>query len=156
MTIESIIDLLKDQRINLDIKCDNHSIPGYTTQHILLNNKSITITRDSVQVINQYSDFTYFFGIDNVKQYCSLNSKKELFLLSSSIYKRTLKFTRTFNYIGFKIDDIIQLDTFNKVLLERMDEFEVIKDNKLDLISLNSLFDYYNQDFKLKVWSEFL
>ena len=156
MTIESIIDLFKDQRINLDIKCDNHSIPGYTTYTILLNNKSITITRDSVQVINQYIDFTYFFGIDNVKQYCSVDSKEELFLLVSSIFKRTLKFTRTFNYIGFKIDDIIQLDTFNKVLLERMDEFEVIKDNKLDLISLNSLFDYYNQDFNLKVWSEFL
>lgn len=30
---------------------------------------------------------------------------------------------------------------------DRLEEFDVIKDNKLDLISLNSLFDYYGKEF---------
>lgn len=48
--------------------------------------------------------------------------------------------------IFYPIDDDVYKEKF-KDILDRLDEFEVIKDkNKLDLISLNSLYDYYLQD----------
>lgn len=45
------------------------------------------------------------------------------------------------------IDEQITKTTM-KELIERMEEFEVVKDgNKLDLISMNSVYDYYDVEF---------
>lgn len=40
-----------------------------------------------------------------------------------------------------------KLNQFEKELSDRLEEFNVIKDNRLDLISLNSLYDFYNLPF---------
>lgn len=56
------------------------------------------------------------------------------------------------NYVIEELLDIIQgkLGLSKKDLTERLEEFDVIKNEKIDLISLNHLFDYLGKDYNVE------
>lgn len=63
--------------------------------------------------------------------------------LCEELYNRIDKIYKLTHKILYDISVIVGINEVN----DRIEEFDVIKDNKLDLISLNSLFDYYGKEF---------
>lgn len=62
--------------------------------------------------------------------------------LKLRVYKELTRIYDRSEYLKRKLSFIPKED-----LLERLEEFEVIKDNQIDMISLNNLYDFYNKKF---------
>lgn len=63
--------------------------------------------------------------------------------LCTELYNRIAKIYNLTNKVVCDVNLIVGINE----IYDRLEEFDVIKDNKLDLISLNSLFDYYGKEF---------
>lgn len=134
MNPQEYIELFKKQNFNFDIK-------KFEARHILLICNEVSV----------YSDGRIMIG--DVKYFPNYHSLIfDLFLELDRIYYNNQKLVSFINYnmnrnLPYEMYDNLQLDTINSIL-ERIEEFEIIKNNNIDLISLNSLFDFLNIKFK--------
>lgn len=67
------------------------------------------------------------------------------YLLLSQLYERVSIINHNNNHFR---ELLHELKLSEKELLERIEEFEVVKNGKIDLISLDSLFDFYKVPIK--------
>lgn len=81
--------------------------------------------------------------IDFDSYYHNQSILQEFYLLIERICYLNVKFLRIKNDLKFELNKSLM----SSDLPNRFEEFEVIKDQSIDLISLNSLFDYYNMPF---------
>lgn len=120
--------------------------------------------------IDIFSQYDYCDEITTTNNYSiSFNKYKDILYLSWNQYSergtitlgpRKLVFTGTiFNTLYTSMrriyDNKLKLERYlveilnedYDIIIERIVEFDLIKDNMLDIISLNNLFDFYNHEF---------
>lgn len=136
----------------------------YFRKQFLKSNFSIrhkAITRPTTGGLTTYT-FSYKGEIYDITiisktfKYYSLNDKsidtnlgRILTEILSKIFNNTNNFLRWI-WKNIESDDAELQEDFSFVrnsLCERCDEFEIIKNGKIDLISLNQLYDFYNAPF---------
>lgn len=129
--VEDIIEYYSNYSVSLNVI--------KTTQH---DNVYYEVVYQYFKLVsnNHYGPILNIFPIDN-PEYLHLykeitpENRYKLYQELKRIYERT-------EYLKRKLSFIPKAE-----LDERLEEFEVIKDNKIDMISLNSLYDFYNQKF---------
>lgn len=133
-----------DKALSKDNKCIQYYIDifsqyDYCDDITTTNNYSISFTK--------YKDTLHLTNWSNMQSTITLGNRKlvftddifdTLYVSMRRIYDNRLKLERYLvEILNQEYDEI----------LERIIEFDLIKDNKLDIISLNNLFDFYNHDF---------
>ena len=127
--IKELIDKYKDQDVNVDIY-DHTSSNNYW---VILKygdaNFSVSCLRNDV-------DIRYKFFIEGEQKRVDIKLVKQLYSILSTLHFSTERFCELISkVIGEKVDQ------------DRIEEFGVVKNNKIDYISLNSLFDFYEKPF---------
>lgn len=151
--IQSYINIFNNQDYNFFIKI----IFGNSSTKYVLTQYTQTL---EIIYYGSGTDSTIYYGSERLK--ISKKLQDDLFksmrrisennnLLFSVIYYYI--FTNTFNDFddSLPVIDRYRLGRYDtnkkEELLDRIDEFGVIKDYKLDIISINNLFDFYDRPF---------
>lgn len=126
----------------------------YLTYSFKLFDKSIIIRHIMTKT---HSDCGYELSIDDKNIFASSSLLKELFEIVRIQYLKLIAITKKIYTLIFKKSvstdffcDLLNTQVYTddqKLLIElfeRLEEFEVIKNNEIDYISLESLFDFYN------------
>jgi len=130
--ISDLIKEIQSQDFNFDIQI---TLSNYLMDIFTLNNIEV------IKVVNENDDdkpeYTYSTKIDGRMLSC--------YQLSSRILYRMI-----YNILNKNRELLIELKNSlnSKVDMDRINEFEVIKNNKVDYINLNRLFDFYEKDFQ--------
>lgn len=148
----SIFEIISDY-----LNKDNKLIRNYLVE---LNNKNLLfgifcyeIPMGSGRMVVIYDDkknigVLFKSNSDEVVCYQSGVSLKVSQSLGNQLYQRLYKLHIRESIIYKDISKILNID--ETLLKERLEEFDCIKDNTLDLISLNSLYDYYDKNFNFE------
>lgn len=131
--------------INELIECYRQKI--YVNVHIQNRRESIEyfLKHDAkLLCISHTKNSGYHLSYDHKRvDFDNQHILNEFYLLIKKICLLNLKFLRIKNDLKFELGKSLM----GSDLPNRFEEFEVIKNQSIDLISLNSLFDYYNIPF---------
>jgi len=124
---------------------ETHTIDSTIKEYLhLFESKPIMfdIVRKSAGTILDYNDGELILDTHLDKLFInghvvSVIDKTNMLLLKAEMQIQLSKITKICKYFDIK----------RKELEERFEEFEVVKNNKIDMISLNSLFDFYDKYF---------
>lgn len=135
--IEKLIKKYSEYSVDFSIH-QSFNIRGYSKypiyqSFVLIDDKKFFINVNNTDCPSLYisGDGGYLPIIKEIGPELKLRVYKEL----TRIYDRS-------EYLKRKLSFIPKED-----LLDRLEEFEVIKDNQIDMISLNNLYDFYNKKF---------
>lgn len=98
----------------------------------LINNKKYRISINSKKISGESDTFKE-------------NIKAKIFTQLQRLSSEYDRFIRVI--ISYLTSGVMQTIEFTDEVLERVEEFEVIKNGRIDWISLNNLFDFYNVEF---------
>lgn len=138
--VDYYISLFKDRVINTDIS------KSFETLIVEINGESCLRIRQQITsyYVYEYSDTeSMFIDITETNDEGYPEKSKELY---SILYYSYLV---THNFI-YEISRLLLTDTME--LVERLEEFDVIKDYEIDFISLNHLFDFYRISYIEEYW----
>lgn len=143
--LKNILDRLKSEEIFL-IK--NTFVDGvkldYLVYSFILDDKDIIIKK---KVSKRLRDKGYELYIDGRKVYCNKELFTEIFEATKQSNLYFTGFKDRILMLVFKAWAHIDKEKLMPELMDRLEEFEVIKNGKIDFISLESLFDFYSAKF---------
>lgn len=146
--IKSSIQEIKSKRFFTGITKKDYTeysdMSESTSYSLVIFDNSITIKKSFTGT----GDAKYLVLINNKKIKTDKDLIEEFYYTIRNAHANITKLHNIFiNLIG--IPNGIFLPTYltRRELVERFDEFEVIRNGEVDIISVNSLFDYYNNEF---------
>lgn len=147
-SIYVLVDKIRNDNKNLDFIRSLHPTIG---KNIWSGNKVINFIYDdkNFKIQTNTSQQYYTISINDVIIVDQVDSNKS-YEISKSLYKLLLRYTRTKFYTWYSYF-IRYLEVHLKItrteIYEKIEEFEILKYDKIDFISLESLFDYYDVKF---------
>lgn len=148
MNTRSIIKLLSKQEVNTDIYTE-YNFDGfdlYAENVMLLNNKQIRVRKTRIydDYSGKVSDRIKYTMIVNKIEVYNPGLLSELFIVMSKLSCNYASLVAVL--FNRNKSDSLYGELANEIK-ERIEEFEVIKDYKIDYISLESFYDYYKWEF---------
>lgn len=142
----NIYNILSSQDIRSDIESLMQSYGGdyWKIYSVTIDNTKLTIQMD-LDYMNS-TKTTYILSL-NDKQVPSFDHTQKLYLMLRDMHKA---YTTLRDHIISKVTvkkHIIHSPQLTKEVDERIEEFDVIRDGQLDMISLQSLFEFYELSF---------
>lgn len=143
----NIYTQLTGQKIRSDIESLMQSYGGgdyWKIYTVVIDNTKLTIQMD-LDYMNS-TKTTYILSLNN-KQVPSFDHTQKLYLMLRNMHKA---YTTLRDHIISKVTvkkHIIHSPQLTKEVDERIEEFDVIRDGQLDMISLQSLFEFYELSF---------
>lgn len=147
--VDYYISLFKDRVINTDIS------KSFETLIVEINGESCLRIRQTLPAqitsyyVYEYSDTeSMFIDITETNDEGYPKKSKELYSILYYSYLVTQHFISEVGKSLFKLHEyLLRCD-----LLERLEEFDVVKDYDIDFISLNHLFDFYKISYDEEYW----
>lgn len=151
MNIQELINELSEQEVREGISKDIKMIQDYYFKWFSLTIGDQTIKCEYMSSMNNMSDpVSYKLFINNNETWYDKSIKQILYDL---LEKHYTNYNRLLVYIKNNMTRLSLGD-----VKYRADEFEIIKNGFIDIISINSLYDYYDTKFSeedfIKYWTK--
>lgn len=143
-TMTKVSLVFKEMNINIFVDAGSFSRLSYDFQNKPLLFKDMSVP--SILCDNHWMDMLYM-KINNELVSIDVNKQKLIYYHIFRLFKNWFNLSRMINWSKGH-------NKFN--IGDKMDEFDVTKGNRIDLISLNSLYDYYQMTFNEREIKEYL
>lgn len=131
--IEDCINYLRSKKLVTCISKVEFESFNSEMYKVIINNNTILIERRIIDM-----DLSFHLHLNNKKV------KTDEYLVESLFCSVRVSYD-DYHKLCELLCNLIKVNS--KEMVERIEEFEIIKDNNIDLISVNNLYDYYNKRF---------